>query len=356
VRLESDSVGQPMAVKVYDHREAEEHDYVAHHLRNEARLAGKLAHGNIIAPRRAVHRKGRTELEMEYAPGGNLGEYMAARRGLSEPEARAIFAQIVEGVGYLHGKNIAHRDLKLENVVLDARGAAKICDFGAAREGADTITRSVQGTPAYMAPECHAGAPHKAAPADVWSLGVLLHTLLVHGKRPGTQFPFWGKSIAELKRNISGAQLQLPDGLSNDCRDLLTRMLRKNAAQRMTIEQVRSHPWLRVQKARPSTARATCEPPRAPRARRPSEHATAEQAQIIQSAVAARPTSARARVCGGDFQGTAGNTPASPQFKSRLASLMSSTTARQPAAAAAQARGAGGGGRGAARPQSAAPA
>ena len=61
-----------------------------------------------------MHRAGRTELEMEYAPGGNLADYVAKRRGLPEPEARRVFAQVVEGVGYLHGKNIAHRDLKLE--------------------------------------------------------------------------------------------------------------------------------------------------------------------------------------------------------------------------------------------------
>eukprot|EP00962_Isochrysis_galbana_P012757 scaffold3616_cov124-Isochrysis_galbana.AAC.3 len=168
VRLGRDKGGRPMAVKVYQHKEAEEQPCVARHLYNEARLAGRLEHANIIAPRRAVHRDGRTELEMEFAPGGNLGEYVARRRGLTEPQARRIFAQLVEGVGYLHAKDIAHRDIKLENVVLGANGTAKLCDFGAAREGARDLTRSIQGTPAYMAPECHAGAPHRAAPADLW--------------------------------------------------------------------------------------------------------------------------------------------------------------------------------------------
>jgi serine/threonine protein kinase len=168
VRLGRDQGGRPVAVKVYQHREAVEQPCVARHLYNEARLAGRLEHANIIAPRRAVHRDGRTELEMEFAPGGHLGDYVARRRGLTEPEARRIFVQLVEGVGYLHGRDIAHRDIKLENVVLGANGTAKLCDFGAAREGAADLTRSIQGTPAYMAPECHAGSPHRAAPADVW--------------------------------------------------------------------------------------------------------------------------------------------------------------------------------------------
>jgi serine/threonine protein kinase len=145
-------------------------------LYTEARLAGRLQHDNIIAPRRAVHRDGRTELEMEYAPGGNLWEYVAKRKGLSETQAKRIFAQLVEGVGYLHANDIAHRDIKLENVVMGANGTAKLCDFGAAREGAEDLTRSIQGTPAYMAPECHGGAPHRAAPADVWCVG--RHALL----------------------------------------------------------------------------------------------------------------------------------------------------------------------------------
>lgn len=73
---------------------------------------------------------------------------------------------------------------------------------------------------------------------------MLLHTLLVHGTDTGAQYPFWGKDMTELQRNVTAAPLQLPAGLSAPCCDLLSRLLRKSAAQRMTIEEVRAHPWL----------------------------------------------------------------------------------------------------------------
>lgn len=72
-----------------------------------------------------------------------------------------------------------------------------------------------------------------------------MHTLLVHGKDPGAQYPFWGKDIGELQRNVSAAPLHLPKDLSASCRDLLSRLLCKSASQRMTIDEVRRHPWLR---------------------------------------------------------------------------------------------------------------
>ena len=90
----------------------------------------------IIAPQTVVRRHGRTEVQMEYAPGGNLGEYARRKNGLSEGEARRLFRQIVEAVGYLHAKDICHRDIKPENIVLDSQRNAKLVDFGAAREGA----------------------------------------------------------------------------------------------------------------------------------------------------------------------------------------------------------------------------
>ena len=77
-------------------------------------------------------------------------------------------------------------------------------------------------------------------------LVLLLHTLLVHGSQPGVQYPFWGKDIDELKRNINAAPLVLAEGLSEQCRDLLSRLLVRDPTRRMTIEEVRRHPWLRA--------------------------------------------------------------------------------------------------------------
>ena len=230
-----------MAVKSYGHAEMEQNACVRQHLMNENAIAARhLEHEGIIAPQSVVRRQGRTEVQMEYAPGGNLGEYARRRNGLSEGEARRLFRQIVEAVGYLHAKDICHRDIKPENIVLDSQRNAKLVDFGAAREGAHVMLHSVQGTPAFMAPEVMQGRAHAGAPSDVWSLGVTLVSLLLPD-----QLPFWGKDIRELKHAIAREPPKLPSTLSASCRDLLRKLLRKQAACRMTIDDVRKHPWVR---------------------------------------------------------------------------------------------------------------
>jgi len=234
--------GQLVAVKTYDHKEAHEERAVAKHMRNEERLAGRIQHENIIAPQLARKRDGCTELEMEYAPGGTLEAYVKKLgRQLTEAEAAKYFGQIVDAVVYLHGEGIVHRDIKLENVVLDADGNARLVDFGAARDkGADTFLMSVQGTPAYMAPEVAAQRAHKGGPADVWALGVLLYNLV-----SGGAFPFWGKNMDELRRNITAAPPRIPPHLSPPCRELLTSLLHKSSATRLTAADVRASKWLR---------------------------------------------------------------------------------------------------------------
>ena len=240
VRLARDDDGKAVAIKTYENADMQQNSYVVRHMQNEARLAGKIDHEGVIAPKAVVRKPSGVELHMDYAPGGNLGEYVKKQRGVSEAEAKRLFRQIVEAVGYLHSKDICHRDIKLENIVLDEQRNAKLVDFGAAREGAHRMLHSVQGTPAYMAPEVVSGRAHNGAASDVWSLGVTLYSLLVPG-----DFPFWGKNMSELRRNIQAAPPKLPAQLSPPCRDLLTKMLNKQAAQRMSIADVKRHPWLR---------------------------------------------------------------------------------------------------------------
>jgi serine/threonine protein kinase len=242
VRLTHGRDGQMVAVKTYDHKEAKSERAVQKHMINEEKLAGKLQHENIIAPQVARKGGGVTELEMEYAPGGTLDDYLKKLgRPMREEEARKTFKQLVDAVHYLHEtKGICHRDIKLENVVLDADGNARLVDFGAAKEGgAHNFLTSMQGTPAYMAPEVAQSRAHKGGPADVWALGVLLYNLV-----SGGAFPFWGKSMDELKRNITAAPPRLPAGLSPSCRDLLTKLLQKSSAIRLSVLDVRKHPWL----------------------------------------------------------------------------------------------------------------
>ena len=244
VRLTHKADGQMVAVKTYDHKEAKEERAVAKHMANEERLAGKLHHENIIAPQ-VVHKGGgKTQLEMEYAPGGTLEEHVKQlKKPMSEAEARRLFRQIVDATVYLHAKGICHRDIKMENVVLDAEGNARLVDFGAAKEGgANTFLMSLQGTPAYMAPEVAQQKAHKGGPADVWALGVLLYNMV-----SGGAFPFWGRNMDDLRHNISNQSLRIPPHLSAPCKDLLNKLLQKSSAIRLSANDVRRHAFLKEQ-------------------------------------------------------------------------------------------------------------
>jgi len=147
----------------------------------------------------------------------------------------------------LHTNAIAHRDIKLENIVLDAEGNARLVDVGAAKEGgAHTFLHSMQGTPAYMAPEVAQSRVHKGGPADIWALGVLLYNLI-----SGGAFPFWGRSMEELKRNITAQPLRLPNHLSPACRDLITQLLQKSSTSRLSAADILKHRWLASRRSLP---------------------------------------------------------------------------------------------------------
>lgn len=214
----------------------------------------KLRHPHIIALREVFLTTDHLVLVMEYAAGGDLFTYVSARRGLTEDEARWFFQQLMVGVDYCHRMGVASRDIKLENTLLDGspRPLIKLADFGFSKdETAQSAPQSRVGTPAYLSPEVilsDARTPYDGKQADVWSCGVLLY-ILVTGSYPfqrAADLSMKGpaKLNAVLTRILAVDYIYSPSRvLSDECRDLIDRMLVKDPQQRATVSEIQRHPW-----------------------------------------------------------------------------------------------------------------
>ncbi|BFZ65242.1 hypothetical protein YB2330_006405 [Saitoella coloradoensis] len=210
---------------------------------------------------------------LEYASGGELFDYILKQRYLKDAVACGLFAQLISGVGYLHSKGIVHRDLKLENLLLDRNRNIIITDFGFAntfnveevsddKEDELKLSRcGIKGRGDLMATSC--GSPCYAAPelvvsdglytgrkVDVWSCGVILYAMLA-GYLPFDDDPAnpEGENINFLYRYIVSTPLTFPEYVTPVARDLLRKILVPDPRKRVTLRQVAEHQWLEKQKA-----------------------------------------------------------------------------------------------------------
>ncbi|XP_031665321.1 serine/threonine-protein kinase MARK2-like isoform X11 [Oncorhynchus kisutch] len=178
---------------------------------------------------------------MEYASGGEVFDYLVAHGRMKEKEARAKFRQIVSAVQYCHQKCIVHRDLKAENLLLDADMNIKIADFGFSNEFTmgnklDTFC----GSPPYAAPELFQGKKYDGPEVDVWSLGVILYTLV------SGSLPFDGQNLKELRERVLRGKYRIPFYMSTDCENLLKKFLILNPTKRGSLEQIMKDRWMNV--------------------------------------------------------------------------------------------------------------
>ena len=176
------STGMDVAIKIIDKTALNQSSLQK--LFREVRIMKQLDHPNIVKLYQVMETETTLFLVMEYASGGEVFDYLVAHGRMKEKEARAKFRQIVSAVQYLHSKNIIHRDLKAENLLLDSAMNIKIADFGFSNNFSpgnklDTFC----GSPPYAAPELFQGKKYDGPEVDVWSLGVILYTL-VSGSLP----------------------------------------------------------------------------------------------------------------------------------------------------------------------------
>lgn len=185
-------------------------------------------------------------ISMEYAAGGELFDRIVKKSRFSEDEARYFFQQLIAGVAWCHRQGVCHRDLKLENTLLDGKPAPKlkICDFGYSKSALfDSQPKSTVGTPAYIAPEVLSRKQYDGEIADVWSCGVTLYVMLV-GAYP-FEDPGDPRNFRKTIQRIMGVKYTFPSGLqlSRECHDLMARIFIANPAQRISIEGIKKHPW-----------------------------------------------------------------------------------------------------------------
>ncbi|XP_057208215.1 MAP/microtubule affinity-regulating kinase 3 isoform X4 [Triplophysa rosa] len=229
--------GREVAIKIIDKTQL--NPTSLQKLFREVRIMKILNHPNIVKLFEVIETEKTLYLIMEYASGGEVFDYLVAHGRMKEKEARAKFRQIVSAVQYCHQKRIVHRDLKAENLLLDADMNIKIADFGFSNEF--TIGNKLDtfcGSPPYAAPELFQGKKYDGPEVDVWSLGVILYTLV------SGSLPFDGQNLKELRERVLRGKYRIPFYMSTDCENLLKRFLVLNPVKRGTLEQIMKDRWI----------------------------------------------------------------------------------------------------------------
>ncbi|KAH7401893.1 kinase-like domain-containing protein [Phaeosphaeria sp. MPI-PUGE-AT-0046c] len=179
-------------------------------------------------------------LVLEYCPGDELYNYLLQHGALEPSKVQRIFTQLVGAVSYVHNKSCVHRDLKLENILLDKHGDVKLVDFGFTREyeGKSNYLQTWCGTVCYSAPEMLKGEKYAGEKVDVWSLGIILYALLVG------ELPFDDDDENDTKMKILKEEPKYPENFPPQAKELCQSLLSKRPILRPTLADILQNPWL----------------------------------------------------------------------------------------------------------------
>ena len=184
-------------------------------------------------------------LVMEYAHKGNLYKFIQQKRGMDEDEAFHYFIQVASAIHFLHFNGFAHRDIKPENILLDKNGSVKLCDFGWCVNVSKGNRITFCGTYEYMAPEMINDEFYDMG-IDIWSLGVLLYEM-IHGYSPFRAHHFLKdakSAMKEIFRNIKSNNYSIDKNISEECIDLIDKLLTTDTKKRIKINELFAHPWV----------------------------------------------------------------------------------------------------------------
>jgi 5'-AMP-activated protein kinase catalytic alpha subunit len=233
-------VREKVAVKIFERAKIQE-PHAKKRVAREIRILKALDHPNIIRLYEEVDTPQRKFLMMQFVSGGDLCRYVREKRRLDESEACQLFVQIVNGLEYCHRSGIVHRDIKLDNLLIDEHKNIKIVDFGFSvsfKEGQQL--RKACGSPSYAAPEIVSRKPYYPTAIDVWSLGVVLYAMVAG------YFPFQATDAKELCSKICKGKFTCPDFMSKECQSLVESMLTVEPEKRTSLYKTRGHTWCKA--------------------------------------------------------------------------------------------------------------
>ncbi|GAM18598.1 hypothetical protein SAMD00019534_017730 [Acytostelium subglobosum LB1] len=233
--------GKKVAVKITKPRKTKERTEIE----REISILKVLKHDHIVQLIDAIYdeEKGRICLVLEYIQGGELFDYIVSRGRLSERDARKLIRQIIAGLSYCHSNNVCHRDLKLENILIDDNGNIKISDFGYSNYfKPGNLLGTFCGSPVYAPPEILLEKKYNGGEVDIWSIGVILYAM-VTGQLPWTLTD--GVQVEGLDRLLKG-EFRFPPSvlLSNEVKQLICRMIVANPGDRAKMSEIKSNAWI----------------------------------------------------------------------------------------------------------------
>ncbi|KAM4710101.1 testis-specific serine/threonine-protein kinase 4 [Discoglossus pictus] len=231
-----------LAMKIISKRKASR-EYLSKFLPREVQVMKALRHRNLIHFYQAIETTSRVYLALELAPGGGVLEKIHEHGPCQEPLAGKWFSQLSLGMGYIHGKGIVHRDLKLDNLLLDKNENIKISDFGFSKVAyipgsICELSQTYCGSFAYVCPEILLGTPYCPFLADVWSMGVILYIFLT--AHPPFDDTNLNRLIKEMHQKVTFPKR---DHISQESKELVWKMLCQPSNRSSMIEILRS-PWI----------------------------------------------------------------------------------------------------------------
>ena len=240
--------GEPYACKVIDLELIQDEDFLTH-FKNELFIHSQISHPAITKLKDVLMDNENIYIIIELCDGGDLNDAVQKSDGLDENKARKYFAAIMGAISYIHKLGVAHRDIKLENILINHNDMPQLTDFGLCKkQNGDNLLLTTCGTLVYAAPEIIREEPYNGMKADIWSAGVLLYAMVAD------HFPWMTeedlppqKLVQATTQQIINGDIPYPETMSFELINLLQNMLNIDPDERPTADEVLQHPWLEVE-------------------------------------------------------------------------------------------------------------